>query len=341
VTIPTTAHALGDLGRAIDAIVSTDYTARKLSPHLYEAAVDRLGEPLAMKAACELAQRVHPGDIVAICTGWPSRSWLMKGLTETDGPVGAAYLARVVEQCLGAVPVYVTHPDLARYGSVGLGSAGLIVTDLETAVLAKQGAHRASAAAVLGLSADWDEARTQARELLDSHSVGAVIAVEMPGANANQEFHNVTGRLVPTELVAKADALIQEARDRGILTIGVGDGGNELGMGYIKDRLGEILDCDPAWAPATDVDVLVVGVVSNFAAVALGAAVAAVAGRPGVLRTVDIARITERLSDAGAIDGLTAYVDPKNDGMSRAATAAIIELVTTAVEQHLEGWNKG
>lgn len=52
-------------------------------------------------------------------------------------------------------------------------------------------------------------------------------------------------------------------------------------------------------------------------------------------------RITQRLSDAGAIDGLTSYVDPKNDGASQTATAAFVELLRTAVEMHLAGWEKG
>lgn len=329
------------LGEVIDALAAADVTARGLSHELHAAARARFGYPLAMGAALRLSQRVRRGDPVLICTGWPSRSWLMSGLTETDGPVGAGYLARAVEQCLGAVPLLVVEESLAPYAEVALRSAGLIVADLETALQSKRGPHNASVAAVVPFTTSWADAPEAARELFDRLAPAAVIGIELPGANVDGEFHNVTARLVPTELVAKADALVREATARSALTIGIGDGGNELGMGYIADAVREHLTGGERIAPVTDVDVLVVGCISNWAGVAIGAALAAVAGKPGLLRTVDVIRITERLSDAGAIDGLTSYVDPKNDGTTRAATEAYVELLTTAVEMHLGGWEKG
>jgi len=332
---------LGELGEVLDALVSTDYTSRGASRQLYRAARERFGAPLTLGAARLLRERVTPGRTVVLASGWPSRSWLMRGLTETDGPVGTGYLARVVEQTLGCVPIFATHPDLVGFAEAALASAGLIVTDIETAHAAKSGQHRAAAAAVLPLSADWDQARQESAQFFDTYDPAAVIAIEMPGASDDYEFHNVTGRLVPTDLVAKADVLVQQAHQRGVLTIGVGDGGNELGMGYIKDALAGIVGSPPGTQPSTDVDILVAAVVSNWGAVGIGAALAALAGKPSLLRTVDLERITQRLSDAGAIDGLSAYVDPKNDGASQRTTAAFVELVASSVEMHLDGWQKG
>lgn len=328
------------LGTVIDALISSDYPGRGICHELFAAARLRLGEPLAMGAALRLSHRTKPGDPVLICTGWPSRSWLMTGLTETDGLVGAGYLARVLEQCTAAVPILVVHPTLTRFAEVALQSAGLLVADIDTALQSKRGAHRASVAAILPFTSSWDDAERQAAEAFDQLEPAAVVSIEMPGAAADGTFRNVTGRVVPTDLVAKTDALFAEGARRGVLTIGIGDGGNELGMGYVADTVRALLPDDTA-VPATDVDVLVVGVVSNWAAVGVGAAMAAISGIPKVLRSVSLPRITERLSDAGAIDGLTAYVDPKNDGMSQATSAAFAELLATSVEMHLDGWNKG
>lgn len=327
------------LGMVVDALISSDYPGRGICHELFAAARSRLGEPLAMGAALRLSDQVKPGDPVLICSGWPSRSWLMTGLTETDGLVGAGYLARVLEQCLAAVPVLVVHPALTRFAEVALQSAGLLVADVETALQSKRGAHKASVGAILPFTSDWDDAERHAAEAFDQLEPAAVVSVEMPGALADGTFRNVTGRVVPTELVAKADVIFSEGARRGALTVGIGDGGNELGMGYIADTVRELLP--DGTTPATDVDVLVVGVVSNWAAVGVGACVAAIADMPKVLRAVSLPRITERLSDAGAIDGLTAYIDPKNDGMSQATSAAFAELLTTSVEMHLDGWNKG
>lgn len=330
-----------ELGTAIDNLIATDYTARGLSRRLHAAAHERTGAPLAMTAALRLREQVGPGDPVVICSGWPSRSWLMRGLTETDGPVGAGYLARVLETSLGCVPLFAVHPDLVAVAEVALRSAGLIVTDIDTAIRGKHGPHRAATAAVLPLPADWDAAATAAAETFDRLRPAGVICIEMPGANADREFHNVTGRTVPSELVGKADAFVLEATARGVLTIGIGDGGNELGMSFVADTVRELLADGPTIAPATPVDLLVVSVVSNYGAVGLAAAVAAITDHADVLRVVDLARITERISDAGAIDGLTAYVDPKNDGLRPAVSAGFVELLATTVEMHLAGWTKG
>jgi len=329
------------LGRVLDSLVSCDLTARGICDRLYDGAVQWAGGPLTTTTALSLQERVRLGDPVFICTGWPSRSWLIKGLTETDGPVGAAYLARTLEQALGAVPVLVVEESLVRFAETALRAAGLLVADIGTALRSKQGPHRASVAAVLPFTTDWDRSAGEARALLTRYSPAAIIAIEMPGANADGVFHNVTGRVVPSELVAKADALVSEARAVGILTIGIGDGGNELGMGSIADVVARCLPDGEKNAPVGIVDHLVVGSVSNFAALGLSAAVAAISGQPEILRTVDLLRITEKLSDAGAIDGLTAYLDPKNDGASAATSAALVEIVATAVEMRLRGWIKG
>lgn len=333
---------LARIGHVLDQLATIDITARAIAPALYAAARTHAGvESLTMAAAAALHDRVRPGQSVLICTGWPSRSWLMKGLTETDGPAGAAYLARALEQVLGIVPIIVVAPGLESFAEAAMRAAGLIVADTETALQSKRGQYRASVGTVRSFTTDGALAPEHAASLLDEVDAGAVIAIEMPGANQQGEYYNVTARLVPTEVVAKADALIQRASTLGVLTVGIGDGGNELGMGNIAAAVSATLHHDERIAPATQVDHLVVGSVSNFGAVGLSAAVAAIVGDAGVLRVLDLQRITDRLVDAGAIDGLTAYVDPNNDGLTPVGTRALMELVATAVEMHLGGWNKG
>jgi hypothetical protein len=329
------------LGRVLDSLVSCDLVGRGICHQLYDAAVELSGESLTMAAALALRERVTPGQVVFICTGWPSRSWLIKGLTETDGPVGAAYLARALEQCLGAIPVLIVEESLIGFAETALRAAGLLVADIETAMRSKQGAHKASVAAVLPFTTEWARSDKDSRALLEQYSPAAIVAIEMPGANAEGTFHNVTARVVPTGLVAKADALVNIAREQGILTIGIGDGGNELGMGVVRHAIEQHLPHGAEIAPIALVDHLVVGSISNWAAVGVSAAIAAITSNAHVLRTVDLLRITEKVSDAGAIDGLTSYLDPKNDGTSAATSAAFVELVTVAVEMHLSGWNKG
>lgn len=166
-TAPDEDGAWARLGEVVDSMISADFTGRGIVDPLYAAARSRAGAPLAMGAALGLRRRARRGDPILICTGWPSRSWLMHGLTETDGPVGAGYLARLVEQCLGAVPILVVEGSLAAFAEAALRSAGLIVADVDTALRSKRGPHNASVAAVLPLTTDWSRAETEAVELCD------------------------------------------------------------------------------------------------------------------------------------------------------------------------------
>lgn len=329
------------LGEVIDSLISRDFTARGISHELYEAARQKLDMPFTMAAAQLLKQNIKKGDRVLIFTGWPSRSWLIQGLTETDGPVGAAVLARVVEQAFGAIPILVMEKSLKPFGEVALRAAGLIVSDLETALKSKPDPPSASVAAVIDFTTDWDEAEQTANDFIDKLSPSALISVELPGANAEGEYHNVTARVVPSELVLKADVLFREAKQRGIPTIGIGDGGNELGMANVKEVIIEKLNKGREIAPETEVDILIPSSISNWGSIGLACAICALTEQPEVIKEINVVRITNRLSDAGAIDGLTAYVDPKNDGTTHDVNEALMSMLSMTVKMHLKGWIKG
>jgi len=84
-------------------------------------------------------------------------------------------------------------------------------------------------------------------------------------------IHSVRGEET-TEHVAKIDLIIREARRAGILTIGIGDGGNEIGMGNIREEIQKGIPfgnrcncpCGEGIAPATETDFLVTATVSNW-----------------------------------------------------------------------------
>ena len=141
-------------GEIVDALTARDYKARGISHELYEEVRAVRKKPLAMEAAAALGERLRPGSRVMIFTGWPSRSWLIEGLTETDGPVGAAILARALEEASDVIPIIVMEKRLCAFGEAGLRAAGLIVSDLETALRSKPGPPKASVAAVTEFTSD-------------------------------------------------------------------------------------------------------------------------------------------------------------------------------------------
>lgn len=327
-------------GEIVDALTAKDYTARGISHELYEQVYGERKRPLAMAAAMALGERLKPGSRVLIFTGWPSRSWLIEGLTETDGPVGASILARALEEAFDVIPIVVMEERLCRFGEAGLRGAGLIVSDLETALKSKPGPPKASVAAVTTFTSDAEQAKQEAERLLDKVRPDALISIELPGANEDGSYHNVTAREVPTKLVMKADYCMREAKVRGILTVGIGDGGNELGMANASTAIKQFLKDGEIIAPVTPVDHLVVSCISNWGALGMAACIEAVAEMPDVFDHIDIIRITDALVNAGAIDGLTAYVDPKNDGTSHEVNRGLTAMLSMSLHMHMSGWKK-
>ncbi|MEZ4730742.1 MAG: DUF4392 domain-containing protein [Caldilineaceae bacterium] len=159
--LPNADELFDRIGWQIDQLMSIDTRGKGHIPALYRAAVEVVNAPLAMTAARRLREVIAPGDVVGLITGFPSRSFLGRGITETDGPVGAVYLARALDEVLNAVPVIITDAELQRYCAKPSYTAGLLVTTLEQALLAKRG--RVKAAAVSFWIVPWTRAKRGGR----------------------------------------------------------------------------------------------------------------------------------------------------------------------------------
>ncbi len=285
-----------------------------------------------MVGARRLQAVVQPGDAILIATGFPSRSFLREGVTETDGPIGAAVLARALEQCLEVVPLFVTDSRLTHYLDVCGTAAGLIRASEEQALRSKHGQPTASAFAVIPFPASEDEAVAAAPALLERTQAPAVVSIELPGKNADGHYYTAKGREIDAQFVVRADTLFAEAKARNLLTVGVGDNGNEVGMGAIRDAVLTLSPIAERYAAATAADVLVAGTNSNWGAYALAASIAAVTRRTDVLPQIDVVRIIEVCAQAGAIDGISSRPEPRVDGTPATMNEWIVALMQTVIE---------
>lgn len=327
-----TTDRISEIGWQIDHLMALDTSGKGVVPGLYRAAAAATGAPLSTTAARLLADGVGHGDVVAILTGFPSRSFLLEGVTETDGPVGAALLARVLEETLGVVPVIVTERRVAHFSANCLTTAGLLVTDAERAVRSKRGKHQAACAAVVDFPVEHDAARTRAAELFDELDPKAVIAIEQPSVGADGVAHTAAGRAITDHLLAKLDHVFDVARDRGVPRVGIGDNGNEIGMAFIADAVRDSCELGSVICAGSGCDALLVAGNSNWGAYGLAAAVEAVAaGSASVLPRVDIGAIHRRCAEDGAIDGISQRPEPRSDGTPVDLNRSVIDLMAWAV----------
>src|SRR5216684_4694993 len=208
---------------------------------------------------------------------------------ETDGPVGALFLARALTP-LGIKVVLATDSFCQRALEVGLGATGLRKT-VPLVVLPS-----VDQAGPMSLTDYWDTFAERAGSLTHLIALervgpsftpeslqlqtGSSIAdvqqflAEVPSEH-HDRCHTMRGRDI-TASMSPAHRVFEVAarQERGIVTIGIGDGGNEIGMGKIPWSVirrnipnGGLVAC------RTPTDHLIVCGVSNWGAYGLAAGV--------------------------------------------------------------------
>ncbi len=311
---------------------------------IYSLAREHHGAPLSSSAALLLRRSIRPGQVALIATGWLDRPHVSHQVAETDGPPGAAALARTLHLGLGAVPFLLVESELVPVMTSVVQAAGLRCLTPEQAIAASVSAANLHAAAVLPLPSDGTEADRFARWLCDTFDVGAFVAVEKGGMNSRGRIHTSRGADT-TDVLAKADSVLTACRTRGIASVGIGDGGNELGMGTIASTLRPALrfgndcgcGCGGGVVPAGHTDVLVAATVSNWGANAVCAALAAGLERPDLLHTQATEEAVLRAAAAGGlIDGVSGFVAPTADGLDLSVHLAVLALLRTAAGEGVD-----
>jgi hypothetical protein len=212
-----------NLGDTVDRLISVQYfmsdggsalTRKPVTGVLYEAAREKAGAPLCHLAAKALADNLSRGDTVLITTGLIAPPYM---IAEGDGPIAAATLARAIDVGLDATPIIVCEGVVVKAMQALCQAAGLMPSAPDLAV----GTPRK--VIILPFPLDDALARREAIRLLDQFKPKAVVAIEKLSKNAKGIYHNGFGIDV-SSVQAKVDHLFDVARQRGIPTIGVGDG---------------------------------------------------------------------------------------------------------------------
>ncbi|WP_233849489.1 glutamate cyclase domain-containing protein [Paraburkholderia sp. HD33-4] len=295
---------------------------------MYEVCRAHHGEPLSSLAARRLADTLSRGDIVFIATGAGVAPKLPQG--ETDGPVGAAVLARALILAFDVRVVLVTEEAHAAPVAA--------VADVVNAELAQE--DRSQTISVVSFPLGLEAGHAMAEALMEEYRPRAVIFVERDGPNLEGFFHGVRGDCRNPEDVGHVYLLADLARRRGVLTVGIGDGGNEVGFGAVRDAItavhplgGKSLAGHASGVvTVTATDVVVSASVSNWGAYAIAAALAARAGDLSIFHTPRLEHaLIEATVKAGARDGATSKAEVAVDGINWEGHTSFVELLRSIV----------
>jgi len=252
-------------------------------------------------AALEAARALRGAQRVLIVTGFA----VEPDMPETDGPPGATVLGRALRR-LGARVRYVT--DTAN---VPLVEAALKTLDEPSDVLVSPGGAG------------------DALRLLQAEKPTHLVAIERPGRNRDGDYLNMRGVSVAA-WNAPLDELFLRHGKRRPVTIGIGDGGNEIGMGSALRRITRLDALRARIATVVRADHLVVAGVSNWG----GYGVVAALGRLTGLDLLHSPELERRLIEAcvavGACDGVTRQREPTVDSLGADTHAAIVDLLRLA-----------
>ena len=170
--------------------------------------------------------------------------------------------------------------------------------------------------------------------LVESPDVSAyslVIAVETPGRASDGKYYSMSGLEIKRETF---DWAVLEARELGIPTIGIGDGGNEAGMGRIRGLIERHVPHGERIASVVETDELVLSAVSNWGAYGLVAGASIEFGR-NLLEDWDEEKAVTAMVDAGLIDGVSKELAPTVDGISLDVHVGMVELLKSLVNEAL------
>jgi D-glutamate cyclase-like, C-terminal len=206
---------------------------------------------------------------------------------ETDGPPGAKAIGEAL-QALGAEVAYVTDaPNAPLFEAMGLA-----VTPY-------------------------------APDLLERLAPTHLVSTERPGRAADGRYYSMSGRDV-TPYTAPIDELFLRAPARGIPTVAIGDGGNEIGMGNVQALVARDVPNGAQIASVVPADHLIVAGVSNFGAYGLVAALSLLAGRDLLPSDERAAGDVLACVAAGGCCGHTFRNEPLVDGLPLEDSLALL-----------------
>ena len=227
---------------------------------------------------------------------------------ETDGPPGAAVLGRALRR-LGAEVTYVSDAETIPVLSAALRAVG------------EPPAVRA-----------YGDGPDAAAEIIERVRPTHLVAIERPARSRSGDYLNMRGQS-GAEWNRPIDEVFVMCRDRGRgdadrpVTIGVGDGGNEVGMGNVRARLARQGALMARIAATVTVDHLVVAGVSNWGAYGIVAHLGHRAGQRLLHSPQEEREMVMACVEAGAHDGVTRRREATVDALPLDVHASVVALL--------------
>ena len=333
------------IGEYVDRLITVEMRNRAMNHNMIKQIYDQAreeggGRPITARAAEGLVANVKAGDTVFIVIGAGYAPEVPKG--ESDGPPGAAALARALFWGLKAVPVYVTEVCHADPMFASSQAAGIMIRDYDLAKRRRMGGSLITAPTDQTLVKAW------ATSVFDTYAPKAIIAAERLGPNEHGVIHYSTG-VRPQGFIDLAP-LFEEASRRNILSIGIGDNGNEIGFGRIHSFMREFhpygrkcqCTCGGGVPTVVATDILLPASVSNWGCYGIAALLAFLVKKQDLLQSPELEqRILRACLDAGGWEMRYCTSRFIVDGTEGETSMAIVQMLRDMVRLNIMEPDRG
>jgi hypothetical protein len=173
----------------------------------------------------------------------------------------------------------------------------------------------------------------QFAKTVEASDYSLIVAVETPGRAIDGGYYSMSG----LEIERRAfDEVVIEAREYGVPTIAIGDGGNEAGMGNVRDLVELYVPLGKKIASVVEADHLITAGVSNWGAYGLVAQASIMVGS-NLLSDWDEEEVLEAILRAGLIDGVRKKPSESVDGIGLEVHMGMVELLKALINNSIGG----
>ena len=152
--------------------------------------------------------------------------------------------------------------------------------------------------------APMEDTEAFARTLWEQLQPDLFLSIERPGKASNGHFHNMRGTVIDA-MTADTDCLLALAAERGCVTVAIGDGGNELGMGALLPQIAAGVPHGAEIGAVLPAQYTLGAGVSNWWGPGLAALLSHETGRNLMLTPEEDRALLQAVVNAGAVDGCT------------------------------------
>eukprot|EP00735_Rhodelphis_limneticus_P013879 TRINITY_DN7840_c0_g1::TRINITY_DN7840_c0_g1_i1::g.23790::m.23790 TRINITY_DN7840_c0_g1::TRINITY_DN7840_c0_g1_i1::g.23790 ORF type:complete len:312 (+),score=23.10,sp/Q7Z3D6/GLUCM_HUMAN/35.71/2e-36,DUF4392/PF14336.1/1.2e-84,YjeF_N/PF03853.10/1.9e+03,YjeF_N/PF03853.10/0.097 TRINITY_DN7840_c0_g1_i1:52-987(+) len=246
------------------------------------------------------------------------------GVCENDGPPGIAAIARAL---------FLLEKDVTVISDER--NSGIIKAALESSSLHLSANDSVRLLILPDTASDEDISKIICAEDGVTSRFDAILSLERPGRAKDGKYYTMRARDV-SEVVAPLDAALLVAQTLpNVLTIGVGDGGNEAGMGNVMNLVEAHVPNGPTIASVVPCHHLIVAGVSNWGGYGICAALElATRHTSSLVPTPEEAKtVYEALRHAGAVDGTKGAPVMMVDGLDYEVHFKLLEEIREVVSK--------